>query len=103
MCARVGQTRLLKVESSRKGISVMKLAMVVSGLIGLSAVACGAAPAAPARVAQVKAAETSDATPATGRATTLAAAISAPAAESRDEAKADEPAPLPAECGAEGT
>jgi hypothetical protein len=81
----------------------MKLSMVVSGLIGLSAVACAAAPPAPTRVAQTKPAETSDATPATGRATTLAAAISGPAEETRDEAKADEPAPLPTACAAEGT
>jgi hypothetical protein len=79
----------------------MKLSMVVSGLIGLSAVACAAHPAAPARVAQATATQTSDATPATGRATTLATAISGE--ETRDEARADEPAPLPSECGAEGT
>lgn len=81
----------------------MKLSMLVSGLIGLSAVACAAAPAAPARIAQARAAETSDATPATGRATTLATAISGPAEEAHDEAKADEPAPLPTACAAEGT
>jgi hypothetical protein len=81
----------------------MKLSMVVSGLLGLTAVACATAPAAPARVAQATASEASDATPATGRATTLAAAISGPAEETRDEAKADEPAPIPTACAAEGT
>ena len=75
----------------------MKLSLVVSGLIGLTAVACAGAPASPVRVALTSAAETSEVSPA-GRATTLATAISAD-----DEAKPDEPTPLPTACAAEGS
>ena len=66
----------------------MKLSMLVSGLVGLSAVACAAAPAAPAtpdRVAQ----------------TTLAVGIGGTTAEEKAEEPA--PAPLPSTCGADGT
>lgn len=80
----------------------MKLSMLVSALMGISAVACAATPAAPARIAQATASQTSDVTPATGRSTTLATAISGPAEEAHEEAKADETAPLPTACGAEG-
>ena len=80
----------------------MKLSMVVSGLIGLSAVACAGAPALPAQVGQAHPAETSDATAATSRATTLAAAISGPAEDAHDDTKVDAPAPVPTACAAEG-
>lgn len=79
----------------------MKLSMVLVSLLGLSAAACAGRPAALARIAGTRAIQTSDATPAAGRSTTLATAISGE--ETRDEAKADEPAPLPSSCEAEGT
>ncbi len=80
----------------------MKLSLVVSGLIGLTAAACARAPAPGARVARTTSAETSsDGTPAPGRVTTLAAAISGPSEE--NDSKADEPSPLPTACAAEGS
>lgn len=79
----------------------MKLSIALAAVLGLSAAACAGRPAAPARIAETKAVQTSDATPATGRSTTLATAISGDAA--RDEAKADEPTPIPSSCEAEGT
>ncbi|CAN5925464.1 hypothetical protein BH11MYX4_BH11MYX4_03630 [soil metagenome] len=81
----------------------MKLSMLVASVLGLSAAACAGAPAAPARVASASPAETSDVAPATGRSTTLATAISGAAEEPREETKADEPAPVPTTCEAEGT
>jgi hypothetical protein len=75
----------------------MKLSLLVSGLIGLSAAACAASPVpavAPLASVQTTSAETSG-TPATA---TFAVGISA-----ADEDKADEPVPVPTTCGAEGT
>jgi hypothetical protein len=69
----------------------MKLGLLFSGLVALSAVACAAAPSVPTRVAEAKASQGSDATPATGRVTTTSA-----------EVKAEEPAAVPTTCGADG-
>jgi len=84
-----------------------KVGSVVSGLVALAAMAsvgCAAAPLAPTHVAQANAEEGSDEAAATGRATTLALGIGAAAEEGRaDDAKPDEPAPLPTMCGAEAT
>jgi hypothetical protein len=77
---------------------------VLSGLLALSSVACAATPAGPTRLAQATGPEASDATPIAGRSTTLALGIGGAAEESHaDDAKADEPAPLPTTCGAEAT
>jgi hypothetical protein len=76
----------------------MKLSLLLSGLIGLSAVACASAPL-PIPV-HTSAAETSSDAPAAGRSSaTFAVGISGAA----EEAKAEEPTPLPTTCGAEGT
>jgi hypothetical protein len=82
----------------------MKLSLVVvASVLGLSAAACAARPAAPARVASAKAATASDVTaPSSPASTTLATAISG-AADEREEARADDPAPLPSACEVEGT
>ncbi len=78
------------------------VSLVAAGLCGTAAVGCSAAPImTPTRIAEAQSSQGSDATPPTGRATTLAAAISGQAAG--EEPKADEPAPLPSTCGAEGT
>lgn len=77
----------------------MKLSLVVSGLIGLSAVACAGAPAAPVHAPTTTSAETSG----TAASTTLATAISGASDDSREDAKADEPTPIPTECAAEGS
>jgi hypothetical protein len=64
----------------------MKLSLLITGLIGFSAVACASAPPAPTHVASA----------------TFAVGISS-AAEETKEAKPDEPAPLPTSCSAEST
>lgn len=90
-----------------------KVAVVVSGLIGLSAVACASAPSTPTRVAQATPSQTSDVTPAIGRAQTLAATAATagtagtPAtvsiAEQPAEGQTNDAASIPTSCGAAGT
>jgi hypothetical protein len=78
--------------------------VVVAGLVALTSVACAAAPVGPTRVAQANGSVASDASAATSRGTTLALGIGGAAEEARgDDAKADEPGPLPTTCGAEAT
>lgn len=74
--------------------------VVVAGLVALTSVACAAAPSSPAQTPSV-ASETSAAL---SHGTTLALGIGGAAEDSRgDDAKADEPGPLPTTCGAEAT
>jgi len=88
-----------------------RVGVIVSGLIGLSAAACAGAPTAvPTRVASADAVLTSDATATPARASsTLATSLPAEAAraahgeEASASAKADEAAPIPSACGAEGS
>ncbi len=79
--------------------------VVVAGLVALTSVACAAAPAGPVRVAEANASVASDASAASSRGTTLALGIGGAAAEESrgDDAKAEEPGPLPTTCGAEAT
>jgi hypothetical protein len=89
---------------------MVKVGLLVSGLVALTSVACASAPVASMRVAQAGSTQASDGTAATGHSTTLAVGIGDAAdananasAKSGDDAKPEEPAPLPTSCGAEAT
>jgi hypothetical protein len=80
-----------------------KVGLVVAALVALTSVACAASPVAPTRVAQASASQASDGTTAAGHSTTLAVGIGDAAEPKLDDAKPEEPAPLPTTCGAEAT
>ena len=78
---------------------MVKVGLVVSGLVALSVVGCASAPAS---VAPLVVTAPTEAAPAAGS-TTLAVGLGSAAEDHGDEARSDEPAPLPTACGAEGS
>ena len=77
--------------------------VVVAGLVALTSVACATAPAGLVRVAEARPSVASDASASSARNITLAVGIGGAAEESRDDAKPEEPGPLPTTCGTEAT